>query len=59
MNDIAAPFQITEQEIERTSLEPDDFGRWALLIQGCFHLFDSFEAAKQTQTLLNQQETNL
>ena len=51
---VDAPFQITEQDIERTSLEPEDQGRWALLIQGCFHTFESYEAARQSQALLNQ-----
>lgn len=56
MSTIQSPFQITEQDTERTSLEPADLGRWALLISGCFHLFDNQDAARTVQICINQTE---
>lgn len=38
---VLAPFQITQDEIDRTSLDQSDLGRWAVLIAGCYHLFSS------------------
>lgn len=38
-------FQITNQEIEYSTLEPKDLGKWSYLVTGCYMLFDTYETA--------------
>lgn len=49
---VPPPFQITPDDLERSSLEPGDVGLWALLVTGCFHLFDTEAAARRAYRLL-------
>lgn len=46
------PFQITREDIERSTLEPSDLGLWAILVTGCFHLFSSKASAQRAYDLL-------
>ncbi|HEY9664826.1 MAG TPA: hypothetical protein V6C65_40825 [Allocoleopsis sp.] len=44
---VSRAFQVTEEDVERSStLEPSDIGRWALLINGAYHFFESEEDAE-------------
>ena len=38
-------FLIDEEMVERNDWDPEDVGRWAFLIQGCYEFFDSQAAA--------------
>lgn len=49
---VSPPFQISAQDVARSSLDRDDIGLWALLVTGCFHLFDSEAAAQRAYRLL-------
>lgn len=50
---IQAPFQITTEDIERSSLESSDLGKWALIVTGCYQLFDTQQDAERCQRMLN------
>lgn len=49
---VCAPFQINADDVERSSLDDDDIGKWALLVTGCHHLFDSKNQAHSVYKLL-------
>jgi hypothetical protein len=51
---VAPPFHVTAADIARSSLERADFGAWALLVCGCYHLFDTEDAARRAYRLLSQ-----
>lgn len=38
-------FQITLEDVERSSLEVSDVGKWGYLVSGCYQLFDSLVEA--------------
>jgi len=43
---ISAPFQVTEAHVYASStLTYRDIGKWALMIQGCYHFFGSYSDA--------------
>ena len=44
---VSQPFQIDAEEVERTSLEPTDIGLWAILITGCYHLYETEAGASR------------
>ena len=48
------PFQIGVDDIERSSLGLEDLGLWAILVTGCYHLFNSEASARQAYHLLLQ-----
>lgn len=51
---IHTPFQVTQEDIERTNtLEPEDEGKWALLVAGCYHFFESRIEAQECRNKLN------
>ncbi len=54
---VSQPFQIDAEEVERTSLAPSDIGRWAILITGCYQLFESEDAARRAYVFLMQDVT--
>ena len=35
------PFQLTEPDIRRAGLKETDIGMWCLLLDGCYHLFET------------------
>lgn len=49
---VSPPFQIEPADLVRSSLEESDVGLWALLVTGCFHLFDTEVAARRAYFLL-------
>lgn len=51
---VLPPFRITPEDIARSTLEPGDLGAWALLVTGCYHLFDTETAARSAYALLLQ-----
>ena len=51
-NSVSQPFLVDEFEVEITSLEPTDIGKWALLVTGCYHLFNSLEDARSTRAFI-------
>jgi len=51
---VSQPFQIDAEEVERTSLEPSDIGLWAILITGCYHLYETEAAARRAYANLMQ-----
>ncbi len=51
---IMPPFRISPEDIERSSLDARDLGFWALLVCGCYHLFESERAAQNAYRLLRQ-----
>ena len=53
MSAMLGPFQITQGDIEHTSLEQHDLGKWALLVTGCYQIFESQEAAYGCVNYLN------
>ena len=55
MSAILGPFQITQGDIDRTSLEPSDLDKWALLITGCYQIFDSQSEAYGCANFLNDE----
>ena len=47
---VSFPFQISQQDINYSdSLEQEDLGKWALIINGCYQFFESVEAASKTR----------
>ena len=51
------PFQISEEDWSRsTTLTRADIGRWALLVQGCYLLFESWTDANNCKTELKEGE---
>jgi hypothetical protein len=46
------PFRVSAADIARSSLERADLGAWALLVCGCYHLFESEDAARRAYRLL-------
>ena len=51
---VPPPFRISREDIARSSLEADDLGAWALLVTGCYHLFETEAAARSAYRLLLQ-----
>ena len=49
---VLPPFQISAADIARFSLEPGALGAWAILVCGCFHLFETEAAARRASQLL-------
>ena len=49
---VLPPFQINASDIVRSTLEPSDLGAWAILVCGCFHLFETEAAARRAYQLL-------
>lgn len=49
---VLPPFRITRDDIARSSLDRGDLGLWALLVCGCFHLFETERAARKAYRLL-------
>ena len=54
---VSQPFQIDAEEVERTSLDPSDIGRWAILITGCYHLYETEAAVRRAYANLMQDMT--
>ena len=50
------PFQIQQFDIDATSLEQTDLGKWALIVTGCYQLFDSKCEAQSTYDSLVLQD---
>lgn len=48
---IPPPFRITANDIARSSLDANDLGLWALLFCGCYHLFETEQAAQRAHRL--------
>lgn len=48
----SAPFQISIEDVERSSLDAEDVGLWAILVTGCYHLFETKGAARRCYRLL-------
>lgn len=47
---VSYPFQVSEQDVERSStLDKSDIGRWALLINGSYQFYASYDAAAQSR----------
>lgn len=51
---VPPPFRITAADIARSSLGRGDLGAWALLVCGCYHLFETEDAARRAYRLLLQ-----
>lgn len=49
---VPPPFRITAADIARSGLERRDLGAWALLVCGCYHLFETEDAARRAYRLL-------
>jgi len=39
-------YEITNEDVERSSLELTDVGRWGFIVQGCWQLFDTEQSAR-------------
>ena len=49
---VPPPFRITAADISRSSLDRGDLGLWAVLVCGCYHLFETEHAARHAYRLL-------
>ena len=50
------PFLVTDETVAYSSLEPTDIGKWAVLVQGCYHLFTSYGEALQASGVIYGRE---
>jgi len=51
---VYAPFQVSPEDVARSStMTARDCGKWALLVAGCYHLFETRLAAQQCRQKLN------
>lgn len=41
-------FIVTQQDVDSSSLDSTDIGRWAFIVQGCWQLFDTESEAQST-----------
>lgn len=39
-------FKVTEEDVERASLDKSDIGRWAFIVTGCWQLYDTERSAR-------------
>lgn len=49
---VPPPFRVSREHIARSSLDLGDLGLWAVLVCGCFHLFETERAARHAYRLL-------
>lgn len=49
---VPQPFRISADDIARSTLDANDLGLWALLVCGCYHLFETERAARHAYRLL-------
>ena len=49
---VPPPFRISADDIARSTLDAGDLGLWALLVCGCYHLFETERAANEAYRLL-------
>ena len=54
---VPPPFRVTSDDIVRSSLDRGDLGLWAVLVCGCFHLFETERAARHAYRLLLEDKT--
>ena len=45
-------FIVTSKDVERANLDQSDIGRWAFIVQGCWQLFDSEQAAQMAHNVV-------
>ena len=50
---VQAPFRIIAEDVERTSLEWSDLGKWALIVCGCYHVYETRDDAEQARRVIN------
>ncbi len=48
---IYPPFRISRLDAALAALDPADIGAWAILVCGCFHIFESERAAQRAYRL--------
>ena len=48
------PKQLTAEDVSRSSLDPEDVGRWTVIVTGCHHLCDTEEDALTVYRFLMQ-----
>lgn len=53
---IIEPFQITPETVRRAGLERADVHQWCLVVDGCYHLFDTETAARRAYAMLPEGE---
>lgn len=49
---ISNPFRLTSEDVARAGLAPGDVGLWCVLVTGCYHLFNSENAARRAHAMM-------
>lgn len=50
---VHAPFQLDAETIDRADLDHRDEGKWALIVAGCYQLFETRLEAQQCRNRIN------
>jgi hypothetical protein len=49
---VPPPFRLTREHVARARLDAEAAGLWALVVAGCYHLFETERAARRAYRLL-------